>query len=285
MPSPIKVITAPATFQEFCLDHKRQGKTIGVVPTMGALHRGHLSLVEASNELADVTVVTVFVNPTQFGPQEDFEKYPRTLEEDLRQLDSYKVDAVFTPSAEAMYPPGSSTKVIPPTVAESLEGPLRPGHFQGVATVVLKLLNLSCCDVAVFGQKDYQQLAVIRQMVSDLNVPAKIVAAPIVRESDGLALSSRNRYLDAEQRERAKALSQALRVVQERFDSGSRDARELAADLMQELIDGGVDSADYAVIADADSLEIVDTIQNPAVALVAAYVGETRLIDNCLLIP
>lgn len=278
-----QIVSTPSEIQELCLNWKRQGLKVGVVPTMGALHDGHLSLVQRCNELVDRTVVTVFVNPTQFGPNEDFQKYPRDLDTDVQKLSELSVDAVFSPTPEHMYPAGCSTTISPPNVAHPLEGELRPGHFQGVATVVLKLLNLTVADVAVFGQKDYQQLAVIRQMCADLNVATQIVAAPIVREADGLAMSSRNQYLDSQQREIATALSKALFAVEAEFRDGNRDARELAAELMQNLIDGGVDSVDYALIADAKSLEVIEEINQDAVALVAAYVGNTRLIDNCIL--
>lgn len=277
------LLTEPAEFQAWCLSQKREGKRIGLVPTMGALHDGHLSLIDACAPHCDLKTVSIFVNPSQFGPQEDYEKYPRALDSDLEKLTLRNVDVVFAPETSAMYPDGCTTLVQPPAIASVLEGAMRPGHFQGVVTVVLKLLNLSLADVAVFGQKDYQQLAVIRQMVADLNVATRIIGAPIVREADGLAMSSRNRYLSAEERPAALALSQSLQEVTELFQSGCRDGRELAASLMQVLIDGGVDTADYAVIADAQSLEIVDTITQPAVALVAAHVGQTRLIDNCLL--
>lgn len=280
-----QVITPPQQLQQFCLDQKHRGQKIGVVPTMGALHAGHLSLVDRMRSECDLCVVTIFVNPTQFGPGEDFDKYPRTLEQDLDQLTSHHVDLVFAPETGTMFPADATTQVQPPRVAETLEGPLRPGHFQGVATVVLKLLNLTLADVAIFGQKDFQQLAVLKQMANDLNVATRILSAPIVRESDGLAMSSRNRYLDAEERQRALALSRSLFQVRQQFDEGQRDARDLAAELMQGLIDGGVDSADYAVIADAITLESLETVDRPAVALVAAHVGQTRLIDNLLLTP
>lgn len=277
------VFETPADIGDHCCQLQRQGARVGVVPTMGALHLGHLSLVELCRQHCDHVVATVFVNPTQFAPHEDFDRYPRDLQKDLALLQSVGVDAVYAPATVAMYPPDYSTTIQAPKIASDWEGELRPGHFQGVATVVLKLLSATRADVAVFGQKDYQQWAVISQMVKDLNLNTKIIAAPIVRQPDGLAMSSRNRYLDAEQRTRALALSRALESVQSQVNHGATDARELAVTLMQDLIDGGVDSVDYAVIVDAQNLSVLETIDRPAVALVAAYVGNTRLIDNKVL--
>jgi pantoate--beta-alanine ligase len=278
------VFTRPSHFQQQCLEWQRMGQLVGMVPTMGALHDGHLSLVRQCRELCHRVVVSIFVNPTQFAPGEDFERYPRDLEADLAAVRQVGADAILAPDPSAMYPVGCSTVVQPPKLAKLLEGQFRPDHFLGVTTVVAKLLNLSRADVAVFGQKDYQQCAVIRQMVEDLNMPTRIVMASTFRESDGLAMSSRNRYLDPEQRQRATVIYQALSRCRDRVQAGNRDARELAVDLMQDLIDGGLDSIDYAVIADGKSLQSIETLGPGAVALVAGYLGTTRLIDNLVLL-
>ena len=209
------------------------GKSVGLVPTMGALHQGHLSLVRRAKSDCDVAVATIFVNPTQFAPHEDFSRYPRTLESDLAALAAAKCDLVFVPSREEMYPPAASTFVEPPQVAQPLEGVFRPGHFRGVATVVLKLFNIIPADKAYFGQKDFQQALVIQRMVADLNVPVQVVVCPIIREPDGLAMSSRNRYLSPSERQQGLALSRALNLVQksqarraERGSAQGGDARD-----------------------------------------------------------
>ncbi len=264
---------------------RRQGKRIGLVPTMGALHDGHLSLVAAARRSCDVVIVSLFVNPTQFGPSEDYAKYPRTLDADLQRLAPLNVDLVFAPSSDEMYPPGHATSVDVGGVSETLEGPLRPGHFRGVATVVLKLFHLAPADAAFFGQKDYQQALVIRRMTADLNVPIAIQVCPIVREPDGLAMSSRNAYLSADERQRALVLHWTLQNVVAQVAAGQRDAKRIMA-TMRSTFDAtpGV-TLDYAVIADAETLALVDQIAAPCVALVAARVGATRLIDNELLRP
>jgi pantoate--beta-alanine ligase len=259
---------------------RQAGKRIGVVPTMGALHDGHLSLVRASNDDCDFTVVTIFVNPTQFGPHEDFERYPRTLDRDIELLASCRVDLVFAPTNQEMYPAGFSTYVEPPKVAEPLEGQCRPGHFRGVATVVLKLFNSVPADVAYFGQKDYQQSLVIRKMVEDLNVPVSIRVCPTVREPDGLAMSSRNAYLSPAQRQQALALSGSLNLAAEMIRQGQRDASLIESKMRQALAVAGIDRIDYVALADLQTLDGVHTIDGPVVALIAAYVGQTRLIDN-----
>ena len=279
------VIFAPAEFQRQCVAWQRTGQRVGMVPTMGALHEGHLSLVRLCRQYCDRVVVSIFVNPTQFGPGEDFERYPRTLESDVAALAGVGVDAVLAPAPSDMYGPGFSTVVQPASLARTLEGAFRPSHYQGVTTVVAKLLNLARADVAIFGQKDYQQLAVIRQMVRELNMPTEILMGPTCRETDGLAMSSRNRYLSSEERQRALSISRALFRCRDRVVKGERDARDLATDLMQELIDGGLDSIDYAVIADGQSLQSLDQVAAGAVALVAGHVGKTRLIDNVILDP
>lgn len=264
---------------------KESGKTVGLVPTMGALHAGHLSLVERSVAECHVTVVTIFVNPTQFGPQEDFAKYPRNLDADLAQLGKLGVDVVFAPADDEMYPPGHSTFVEPPEVAHRLEGQCRPGHFRGVATIVLKLLNVIPADAAYFGQKDYQQCLVIRRMVEDLDLPVRIEVCPTLREPDGLAMSSRNVYLDAGQRERALAVSRSLTTAADLAAAGQRDAETIRQAMRDVLLTAGIQRIDYVALADRESLEEVQEVKGPVVALVAAYVGETRLIDNVVIRP
>jgi pantoate--beta-alanine ligase len=284
MPNLRKIMTAAEISAEVRA-RREAGKSIGLVPTMGALHEGHLSLVRRARSDCDAVIATIFVNPAQFGPQEDFSRYPRTLERDLELLAAENCDLVFVPAQDAIYPPGFSTYVEPPAVAAPLEGKSRPGHFRGVATVVLKLFNLVPAEIAYFGQKDYQQSLVIRHMVRDLNLPIKISVCPIVREADGLALSSRNRYLSPAERQQALALSWSLKLAEERFRAGQRDAAAIASAMRHELTAAGIERIDYATLADAQTLAELNRLDRPAVALVACFVGTTRLIDNCLLDP
>ncbi len=246
---------------------------------MGYLHDGHLALVERGRELADLTVATIFVNPTQFGPHEDLARYPRDEEGDLAKLTAAGVDAVFVPARDAIYPPGFDTYVVPEELAKGLCGASRPGHFRGVCTVVALLFRITKCDVAVFGEKDYQQLAVIRRMAKDLWLDVECVGHPIVREADGLAMSSRNVYLAAEERRRAVSLSRALFAMKEHA-SARKDVAALLALGRAEL---GDVKLDYLEIVDAESLRPLERIDRPARALVAAYLGKTRLIDNVAL--
>lgn len=259
---------------------QRAGKRVGFVPTMGALHEGHLSLVDVARQQCDAVVTSIFVNPTQFLPSEDLAKYPRTLEADLALLAARGVESVFAPSVEAMYPTGYSTFVEPPQVAVPLEGHCRPGHFRGVATVVLKLFEIVPADAAFFGQKDYQQSLVVRRMVRDLDVPIEIVVCPTVREADGLALSSRNRYLSPDERRQALAVSRALRAAREEAARGERSAAALRAIMRDTLHAAGIERIDYVAIADPETLDEVATLKRPAMALIACHVGTTRLIDN-----
>ncbi|MCE9529312.1 MAG: pantoate--beta-alanine ligase [Planctomycetales bacterium] len=282
MASP-RLITSISEMQAAVRELQRAGKKVGLVPTMGALHEGHLSLVGRAKSECDAAVATIFVNPTQFAPHEDFSKYPRTLDADVQLLASANCDLVFVPSREAMYPPNASTFIEPPQVAQPLEGVFRPGHFRGVATIVLKLFNIIPADRAYFGQKDFQQALVIRRMVADLNVPVQIVVCPIIREPDGLAMSSRNRYLSPSERQQALALSRALNLVQEQFSRGVRDAIALKERMQDVLERAGIERVDYATIADPETLAEMTQLENPAVVLIAAFVGTTRLIDNCLL--
>jgi pantoate--beta-alanine ligase len=247
---------------------------------MGALHEGHLSLVKHSVKRSDATIVTIYVNPTQFGAGEDLDRYPKTFDEDVAKLEAEGADFVFAPANDEVYPAGFSAGVLPPAISKRLEGEFRPTHFAGVATVVLMLLNMTEADFAFFGQKDFQQAMVIKQMVADLNVPVEIQICPIVRDEDGLALSSRNTYLDSEQRVVATSLNKTLDHVEQLVVGGLRDGFEVITEMRQMLIDAGVDNIDYAIVADPETLATVDSIDSTVVALIAAYVGETRLIDN-----
>lgn len=266
---------------------RQNGATVGLVPTMGALHEGHLSLVRMGTSQCDHTIATIFVNPTQFAAGEDLGKYPRTLQADLDGLRSVNAAAVYVPDADQIYPPGFSTAVQPPQVSRTLEGEFRPTHFQGVATVVLKLFNILPATHAFFGQKDYQQLRVIQDMVRDLDVEIEVVACPIIRDPDGMAMSSRNRYLSEAERSRGLRLSQALAAAQDLFQGGERSVKTLENVLHESLLadgpENGVDSIDYATVVDATTLAPIERIDNDAVALIAARVGQTRLIDNRLL--
>ncbi|MEM8678622.1 MAG: pantoate--beta-alanine ligase [Planctomycetota bacterium] len=263
---------------------RHEQKSVGVVMTMGALHAGHLSLVEAANARCDFVIVTIFVNPTQFGPHEDFEAYPRSLEADLQALSSLDVDLVFVPTPMEIYPEGCSTSVAPPAVAAPLEGTCRPQHFIGVCTVVLKLLNITQPDEAFFGKKDYQQYLVIRDMVRDLNLTAKIVPCETQRDPDGLAMSSRNAYLTADERHTALAIPQALAAAARRVDA-SETSPELITQAMLDCLEHPSINLDYAVVVDADTLQPITTIDGPVLVAIAARVGSTRLIDNRLLQP
>ena len=247
---------------------------------MGALHSGHLSLVERSLSATDVTAVSIFVNPTQFAPTDDLDQYPRPLEQDLEKLRRVGVHLVFVPDVAEIYPENCTTVVEPPELSRRLEGEFRPSHFKGVCTVVLKLLQLIPARIAFFGEKDYQQLAVVRQMVEDLNVATRIDGCPIIRESDGLAMSSRNIYLAGPDRQIALSLHRTLSMVAQQIEQGEADGHGLMAEMRQMLIDSGVSDIDYAVLADPATLEIVDDVEGAVVALIACQVGQTRLIDN-----
>jgi pantoate--beta-alanine ligase len=253
---------------------------LGLVPTMGYLHEGHLSLVARSRAENQATAATIFVNPTQFAPSEDLARYPRDLPRDLSLLEAAGVDLVFTPQPAEMYPPGFDATVTIGGVTDVLEGAVRPGHFAGVATVVAKLFNIVQPTRAYFGQKDAQQSVVIKKLVRDLNLPVQVIVAPTVREPDGLALSSRNSYLTPDQRAAAPAIHRALSAAKARFDAGERDAEALRQAIRDDLA-GFV--LDYVSIADADTLRELDRIEGPALASLAARLGATRLIDNLLL--
>jgi pantoate--beta-alanine ligase len=261
------------------------GKTIGLVPTMGALHEGHAALIRRARSECGYVVVSIFVNPTQFGPKEDFSRYPRTLPEDRMLCDREQTDLVFAPDTAEIYPAGFRTVVDVRELGDHLCGPSRPGHFSGVATIVLKLLNIVQPDRAFLGQKDAQQARIIQQIVRDLDVPTAIVVVPTVREEDGVAMSSRNRYLDAADRGKATVLVQALREVRARFAAGERDGRILRTLLTDRIAATPGAKLDYAEIVDADSFQPIEQIAGAAVAALAVKFGATRLIDNIDLNP
>jgi len=278
------MFTTVAELRSFVHRRHQSGERVGLVPTMGALHEGHLSLVKMSREQCESTIVSIFVNPAQFGPNEDFARYPRTLENDLRLLESHGSPAVFVPNGEEMYPAGFRSSVHVGGLSIPFEGAVRPGHFDGVATVVLKLFLASQADVAFFGQKDYQQLCVIKKMVADLNVPIEIVMGPTLREPDGLAMSSRNRYLSEEERCRAAVLPQSLAVAERMIVTGNvRSAETIRQTIQDMILSAGGMTVDYIAVADPVTLQELTTIETEAVLLLAVRVGETRLIDNRLI--
>ncbi|AMV39041.1 pantoate--beta-alanine ligase [Planctomyces sp. SH-PL62] len=266
---------------------RAEGRRIGLVPTMGALHRGHVALMEECRRLADFTAVSIFVNPAQFGPGEDYDRYPRMLEDDLRACEAAGVDLVFKPTVAEMYPRGveAATFVEVPGLSHVFEGEIRPTHFRGVATVVLALFEIIRPDVAIFGQKDYQQQALLRRMAADLHLPVEVVTHPTVREADNLAISSRNIYLDPAQRRGSLALSQALEAACEAVARGEADANRVRQILRSRIESEQAAILDYAEVVDAETLETLDRIEpgRPAVALLAARFGQTRLIDNARL--
>jgi pantoate--beta-alanine ligase len=283
---PPEIIRTPEEMQARASEWRRAGKRIAFVPTMGYLHRGHVSLLEAARQRGDVLVLSIFVNPTQFGPKEDLSRYPRDLDGDLDKARGAGVDVAFVPEPAAMYPDGYQTYVQVRELEQGLCGGSRPGHFIGVATVVLKLFNLVQPHVALFGEKDFQQLQVLKRMARDLNVSVEIIGMPIIREADGLALSSRNAYLNPDERLRALALSRALGAARESFEEGERDAARLVDCARATLhLTPGV-RLDYLELRDAESLhELHGRLTRPAVMAVAAFVGSTRLIDNQVLVP
>ena len=280
----MEVIRAIAMARKACDAARSAGRTVGFVPTMGAFHDGHVSLMRRARDERDAVVVSIFVNPLQFGPGEDLSRYPRDEERDLSMARELGVDVVFAPTVEEMYPAGEpAVSVDPGPLGDRLEGAVRPGHFRGVATVVAKLFEVVGPSTAYFGEKDAQQLAVIRHMVRDLSFPIDVVGCPTVRELDGLAMSSRNAYLSPVQREAAGCLFLALSEAAEMARGGERDAARLVAAMAREI--GATPEAriDYAAVVDEERFEEVGTISGPARALVAAKFGETRLIDNLLL--
>lgn len=275
-----RILREPAALRDACRSARASGARVGVVPTMGALHDGHLALVDdAAKRGATFQVVTVFVNPLQFGPSEDLDRYPRTLDADVALCEARGVDVVFAPTDGSMYPPGFQTHVVTGALGEVLEGAHRPAHFRGVTTVVCKLLSLVGEAIAVFGRKDYQQWRILERMVHDLDLPTEIVGHPIVREPDGLALSSRNRYLSEAARSRALCLSAGLAAAAEAYAAGEHEPDVLAR-IATAIVEPAVDAIDYVAVVDALTLQAPEETGRALVALVAAHVEGTRLIDN-----
>ncbi|WP_299237843.1 pantoate--beta-alanine ligase [Sulfurihydrogenibium sp.] len=277
----MEVITNPRQMQTLMLSLKRQGKKIGFVPTMGYLHEGHLSLIRCSKKENNITVVSIFVNPIQFGANEDFGRYPRDFERDKSLCEKENVDYIFYPSYEEMYPDGFQTYVEVSELSKGLCGDFRPGHFKGVATVVAKLFNIVCPDNAYFGKKDFQQLKVIQRMVKDLNFPVNVVGCPVVREPDGLAMSSRNKYLSTEERESALYINKALFEAKRMFEDGITDPN-LIKERVRQIISQAkhLKEIQYVEIVDSNTLKPVDKVKKSDVLAVAVYIGNTRLIDN-----
>lgn len=276
----MQIVKRVAEMQSLCRELRRGGALLGFVPTMGALHEGHLSLVRRARTECDVVAASIFVNPLQFGPGEDLARYPQTFEEDRKALEAERVDVLFAPSAEEMYPQGSTTKITVSQIGDRLDGASRPGHFTGVATVVAKLFHVVGPKRAYFGQKDAAQLAVLRQMVRDLNFDVELVGCPIVRDLDGLALSSRNKYLNATERENALVLHRTLLRMERMIAEGARESSALVQGGMEILNDAPGIRVDYLDIVDADTLLPVASVETGTLVAVAAYVGNTRLIDN-----
>ena len=283
MSDPIEVVPAIAAIRAAVSTAKAAGRTVALVPTMGALHAGHAGLIRAAKRRAGFVVVSIFVNPTQFGPTEDFGKYPRTLDADRALCAEAGADSIFAPSAAAMYPDGFGAFVEVPNLDGALCGARRPGHFRGVCTVVLKLFHIVRPDIALFGAKDAQQCIILKKMVRDLDVPVELQIAPTVREVDGLAMSSRNRYLSPAERSLAPRIYAALQSVRRRAAAGERDVAALRAGLRSDLAAIPGASVDYAEILDAESLETIDRLAKPALAAAAVFLGGTRLIDNVIL--
>lgn len=269
--------------QQFVRAQKALGKSVALVPTMGALHEGHLTLIRTAKQANDIVVVSVFVNPTQFGPNEDYDAYPRTLDADCQGAKSAGADAVFAPSPSEMYPDGYATYINVEGITDLLCGAQRPGHFRGVATVVTKLFNIVCPDRAYFGQKDAQQVLVIRRFTADLNLPVEIVMVPIVRDENGLALSSRNSYLSAEEKKAALVLSASLRHARQKLAEGTTDVSELIALVCDHIAREPLATIDYVSIYAYPTLAPIDTVTEQALLALAVRIGKTRLIDNTIL--
>lgn len=279
----MKIITTIDEMQQTSLSLKRAGKSIAFVPTMGYLHEGHASLLREGRSRGDILVLSIFVNPIQFGQNEDLGRYPRDMERDCRLASECGVDFVFAPDAPGMYPPGFQTSINVRELSQPLCGASRPGHFDGVATVVTKLFNIVQPDVALFGCKDYQQLAVIRRMTADLSLPVQVVGMPIVREPDGLAMSSRNAYLSPAERQSALCLSRAIRQVRERYAGGEHSASTLLAAAREMILAEPAAVIDYLELRDSVSLATVDLVSDTTLLALAVKIGTTRLIDNTVL--
>jgi pantoate--beta-alanine ligase len=276
----MEIIERPEPVRSRTRAWKNYGDSIGFVPTMGALHEGHLSLIRASVSKCDRTVVSIYVNPTQFGEGEDLEAYPRRLQKDGEKVQKAGGDLVFAPSDSVMYPEGYSTYVVQEDLTERLCGAFRSGHFRGVLTIVMKLFHIVEPDIAFFGRKDYQQYVILERMVRDMNMPVEVVAEPIVREEDGLAVSSRNEYLSPQQRAQAVCLYEALRLARRMFSNGETDTESLC-EAMQEMIEKNSEAnIEYVDIVAADDLQSMEKAEEDSVAVLAVYIGDTRLIDN-----
>lgn len=276
----MKIVTTVNELREKIWFWKKKGKKIGLVPTMGYLHEGHLSLIRESKRDSEITIVSIFVNPKQFGPQEDYNFYPRDLERDISLLEKERADLVFQPSVEVMYPDHYGTYVEVEELQDKLCGKSRPGHFRGVCTVVLKLLNLVQADKAYFGWKDAQQVIILQKMVEDLNVPTRVVPLPIVRDNDGLALSSRNSYLKAQERQAALVLNKSLDLAARLISEGIKDARAIKQKMVELISTEPLVRIDYVEIVGLQNLENIDKLDQDALIALAANVGRTRLIDN-----
>jgi pantoate--beta-alanine ligase len=279
----MEVFETVVSLRQYLTAQRAAGRQIGLVPTMGYLHEGHLSLVHAAHRECEVVVMSIFVNPRQFGPQEDFATYPRAVERDLNTAYEAGVAAVFVPAVEEMYPPGFNTEVMVHELTDLLCGASRPGHFQGVTTVVAKLFHIVGPDRAYFGQKDYQQARVIQKMVADLLMPVEVVICPTVREADGLAMSSRNAYLSSAERQAALVLSRALHLAAERLAQGERQGRGLEATLRAFIAAEPRARIDYVAVCDPQTLRAVEELAGTVLVALAVYIGQTRLIDNALL--
>ncbi len=279
----MKVVREPKELQKLSDKIRREGRRIGFVPTMGYLHQGHLSLIRRCKEKSDFVVVSIFVNPTQFGPGEDYDRYPRDFERDLKLLEEEKVDVVFHPDERAMYPEDYSTYVRVKGLTEVLCGRSRPGHFEGVTTVVAKLFNIVKPDIAIFGQKDAQQAFVIKRMVRDLNFDIEIDVAPIIREPDGLAMSSRNVYLSEEERKEATVLYESLKRAKEMIEGGERDAKKIIEEMERMISEKPRARIDYISIVETENLREVERIEGEVLIALAVWFGRARLIDNIII--
>ena len=277
----MRIVTKSEDMQRLSIEYKRQGKTVGFVPTMGYLHEGHTSLINIARKHADIVVVSIFVNPIQFGPSEDYNRYPRDIERDKEILEKMGVDVMFYPSVDDMYPKGFTTYVEVKGLSDKLCGRYRPGHFRGVTTVVAKLFNIVMPDVAVFGEKDAQQAIIIKRMVRDLNFPVKIIVGPTVREPDGLAMSSRNEYLTEEERKVAPAIYQSLLLAKSLVEQGERDTSKIIAAMQEFLSKYDRIKVEYIEIVDKEELNPIERLEKgEALIAIAAYLGKARLIDN-----
>ncbi|MDY6862621.1 MAG: pantoate--beta-alanine ligase [Thermodesulfobacteriota bacterium] len=279
----MEIITHPKEMQKISEKRRNKGEIISFVPTMGYFHAGHLNLMKEGRESGDFLVVSLFVNPIQFGPNEDLDQYPRDFDNDKRLSEEVGVDVIFAPSQDSMYSDNSQTRVVVENLTKNLCGLKRPGHFQGVTTIVAKLFNIVKPHYAIFGQKDYQQLIVIKRMVEDVNFDLKIITVPTVREADGLAMSSRNSYLNSEEREAATCIYRAIKEAEDLFHSGEKVCSKIINRMKEIIQKNGLNKIEYVQICDADTLKNLDIIDRPAVAALAVRAGKTRLIDNCLL--